>query len=113
MNEHMHTSALLPTIICAFAVGAASFAETPAFAQKSGGQISAEQPDIGRIETRIEKYDQALGVVTRLARPLGAETECNGVCYLPSSTRPISWRCAPAERCDLHCSVTPPVGGCR
>jgi hypothetical protein len=85
---------------------------TPAFAQKSASQISAEQHDIGRLETRIQKYDQALGVVSQLARPLGAETECQGTCYFPSRTQPISWRCAPRESCDLHCDVSPPVGGC-
>lgn len=79
---------------------------------QSGGTLSAEQRDIGRVETRIQKYDQALGVVTRLNRPLGAETECSGICYFPSSSRPVTWRCAPNERCDVHCDVNPPVGGC-
>ena len=85
---------------------------SPAVAEQAGGRLSAERPDIGRVETRIQKYDQALGVITQLSRPLGEETECQGVCYFPSSTRPISWRCAPKERCDLHCAVSPPVGGC-
>jgi hypothetical protein len=102
----MRSSALLSTIVCAVAVAA------PAFAQQASGRISAEQHDIGRVETRIQKYDQALGVISQLARPLGAETECYGVCYFPSSTQPISWRCAPKERCNLHCAVNPPVGGC-
>jgi len=86
--------------------------DSPAVAEQAGGRISAEQPDIGRVETRIEKYDQALGVVIQLTRPLGAETECHGICYFPSSTQPTSWRCAPQQRCDLHCTVSPPVGGC-
>jgi hypothetical protein len=84
----------------------------PAVAQQTGGRIAAEQRDIGRVETRIQKYDQALGVISQLTRPTGAETECQGVCYFPSSTHPISWRCAPKERCDLHCAFNPPVGGC-
>lgn len=84
----------------------------PAVAGQAGGQISAAQHDIGRLETRIQKYGQALGVISQLTRPLGAETECQGVCYSANSTQPISWNCAPKERCDLHCMVSPPVGGC-
>jgi hypothetical protein len=34
------------------------------------------------------------------------------VCYFPSSSKPIAWRCQPDERCDLHCTINPPVGGC-
>ncbi len=86
-------------------------ADVAASAQQSG-RLSAEQRDIGRVETRIQKYDQALGVVTQVIRPLGSETECNGICYFPSSSRPVAWRCAPKETCDLHCNVNPPVGGC-
>jgi hypothetical protein len=83
-----------------------------AFAQEGGNRLTAERPDIGRLETQIQKSDQALGVVIQLSRPLGAETECRGVCYFPSSTQPTTWRCAPQEKCDLHCAVSPPVGGC-
>ena len=102
----MRPSALLATIIGAFLIGA------PAGAAQAGGEIGAEQRDIGRVEARIQKYDQALGVISRLSRPLGADVECHGICYFPSSTQPISWRCAPKQRCDLHCDVSPPVGGC-
>jgi hypothetical protein len=102
----MGSWAPLATIVAAFLIGG------PAVAEQAGGRISAEQHDIGRVEARIQKYDQALGVVIQLTRPVGAETECQGVCYLPSSTHPTSWRCAPTERCDLHCAVSPPVGGC-
>ena len=95
------------------AVGCAMFAALPAIAQQSGGHLSAERRDIGRVETRIENYDQALGVVTRLTHSLGIESECEGVCFFPrSSTPPLSWRCAPAERCDLDCDVNP-GRGCR
>ncbi len=104
----MGFSAVLPMIACALAIGAA----LPAAAQQAGGSISAAERDIGRVETRVQKYDQALGVIAQMTRPLGAEVECNGVCYFPSSTRPTSWRCAPTEKCDLHCDVNPPVGGC-
>jgi hypothetical protein len=102
----MRPSVLLATIIGAILIGA------PAVAAQAGSEIGAEQRDIGRVEARIQKYDQALGVVSRLSRPLGAEVECNGICYFPSSSQPVSWRCAPKERCDLHCDVSPPVGGC-
>ncbi len=93
------------------AIGWVLVASPPAFAQHASG-LSAEQRDIGRLETRIENYGRALGVITQLTRPLGAETECQGVCYSANSTRPVSWRCAPTERCDLHCLASPPVGGC-
>jgi hypothetical protein len=78
--------------------------------EQSADRLTAEQHDIGRIETRLQKYDQAIGVVTRLVRPLGANAECQGVCFLPSSSRPVSWRCAPNASCDLYCDVNPPVG---
>ena len=74
-------------------------AATPGVAQKAGGDtIAADQIDIGRVQARILKYDQALGVVTQLARVHGANVECNAVCYLPTSTRPIAWRCAPEKK---------------
>ena len=85
----------------------------PGFAQQTGGNtITAEQKDIGKVQTRIEKSDQALGVVIQLARPRGANVECNAVCYFPSSSKPIAWKCEPDRKCDLHCTVNPPVGGC-
>jgi hypothetical protein len=86
---------------------------SPAWAQQPAGGISAEERDIGRVDSHIQRYDQALGVVSRLRRPLGAETECDGICYFPSSSQPISWRCSPQASCELHCDVNPPVGGCR
>ena len=103
----MRSSALLTaTIVGAILIGG------PAIAEQASGPITAEQHDIGRIETRIQTYDQALGVVSQLTRPFGAETDCQGVCYFPSSSRSVSWRCPPKQRCDLHCVVNPPVGGC-
>lgn len=92
-------------------VGALAAAPT-AFAQQGGGRLSAAQSDIGQLEARIQQYDQALGVVARFRRPSGDETECYGACFFPSSSQPVSWRCAPQETCDLHCDVNPPVGGC-
>ena len=85
----------------------------PGFAQQAGSNtVTADQKDIGKVQARIDKSDQALGVVIQLARPGGANVECNGVCYLPSSSKPIAWKCASATKCDLHCAVNPPVGGC-
>ena len=103
----MRSSALLATMVVAFLIGGRAVAE------QAGGQISAEHPDIGRVETRIQKYDQALGVIAQLVRQLGAETECQGVCFFPNGQRPVSWRCAPKSKCDLHCDINPPVGGCK
>ena len=97
----------------AIAGGTLAVAALPAVAQQSGAYLSAEQPGIGRVEARIHKYDQALGVVTRLVRSPEAETECDGTCFFPSSSRSVSWRCAPKNSCELHCDVNPPVGGCR
>ncbi len=106
LTKQMRLSAILSIIAGACVIAA------PAMAQQAGAPITADRHDIGRVETRIQRYDQALGVVAQMTRPLGAEVECNGVCYFPSSTQPTSWRCAPSERCDLHCDVSPPVGGC-
>jgi hypothetical protein len=88
-------------------------AASSAMAQRGAAQLSAEQRDIGRIEARVQKYDQALGVVTRLIRSPDAETECGGTCFFPNSSHSVSWRCAPNNRCELYCDVNPPVGGCR
>ena len=88
-------------------------ASGPVVAQQAGSNaITAEQRDIGRVQTRIEKSDQALGVIIQLARPGGANVECNAVCYLPSSSKPVTWKCEASRKCDLHCAVNPPVGGC-
>ena len=85
----------------------------PGLAQKAGSDtVTADQRDIGKLQARIEKFDQALGVVTQLARQRGENVECNAVCYYPTSSKPIAWRCAPDKKCDLHCAVSPPVGGC-
>lgn len=97
----------------AIAGGSLAAAVLPATAQQSGAYLSAKQPDIGRVEARVQKYDQALGVVTRLIRSPEADTECGGTCFFPSSSRSVSWRCAPRSSCELHCDVNPPVGGCR
>ncbi len=104
----MRFSAALSIIAGTLAIAAAA----PAGAQQAGGHNSAEQRDIGRVDVRVQKYDQALGVIAQMSRPLGAEVECNGVCYFPSSTHSAAWACAPKERCDLHCDVSPPVGSC-
>ena len=97
-------------ILTALALVAVS---VPVVAQQAGSNtITAEHKDIGRVQTRIEKSDQALGVVIQLARPRGATVECNAVCYLPNSSRPVAWKCEPDRKCDLHCAVNPPVGGC-
>jgi hypothetical protein len=47
-----------------------------------------------------------------VARPGGANVECNPVCYLSSSSKPIASKCEPGRKCDLHCAVNPRVGGC-
>jgi len=97
----------------AFATLAYLFVFAPVAAQQAvGNTITADRKDIGKVQTRIENYDQALGVVIQLARPHGNNVECNAVCYFPSSSRPLAWRCEPDKKCDLHCTVNPPVGGC-
>ena len=96
-----------------FAAFACLLLAEPGFAQQTGGNTTtAEQKDIGKVQTRIEKSDQALGVIIQLARPGGANVECNAVCYLPSSSKPVTWKCEASRKCDLHCAVNPPVGGC-
>ena len=80
-------------------------------AQAVSNTITADQRDIGKVQAQIQKYDQAIGVVTQLNRS-SSSVECNGVCYFPSSSRPIALKCDPGRRCDLLCTVIPPVGGC-
>jgi hypothetical protein len=81
-------------------------------AQPVGTSITADHKEVGRVQTWIEKYDQALGVVSQLRRSQLSGIECNGVCYFPNSSRPVSWKCEPDKKCALHCTVNPPVGGC-
>jgi hypothetical protein len=83
-----------------------------ASAQQVGASMTADQKGIGQLQTRIEKYDTALGVISQFARQQLANVECNGVCYFPNSSKPIAWKCEPGKKCDLHCTVNPPVGGC-
>ena len=80
-------------------------------AQVVGNTITADHKDIGKVQAQIQKYDQAIGVVGQLSRS-SSSVECNGVCYFPSSSRPIAWKCDPGRKCDLRCTVSPPVGGC-
>jgi hypothetical protein len=88
-------------------------AASPGLTQQGGsGAVTAGQKDIGKAQTRIQKYEQALGVVNQLSRPHQATVECNAVCYFPSRSSPIAWRCEPGKKCDLHCTVNPPVVGC-
>ena len=96
----------LSAVVCCMA------AMDPAVAQQAGNSITADQKDVGKLQVQVQKHDQALGVVSQLLRPQASSVECNGVCYLPNSSRPIAWKCDPGRRCDLHCTVSPPVGGC-
>jgi hypothetical protein len=89
---------------CAYNIAAAD-------AQVVGNSITADHASIGKVQAQIQKYDQAIAVVSQLNRS-SSSVECNGVCYFPSSSRPIAWKCDPGRRCDLLCTVTPPVGGC-
>ena len=84
---------------------------TAAGAQGVGNSITADHKEIGKVQARIQKYDQAIGIVGQLNR-LSSGVECNGVCYFPSSSKPIAWKCDPGRKCDLRCTVSPPVGGC-
>jgi len=88
------------------------FASSGSPQPRGSDAITADQHLIGTVQTRIQKYEQALGVVNQLARPNQATVECNAVCYFPSRSSPIAWRCEPGKKCDLHCTVNPPVGGC-
>ncbi len=80
-------------------------------AQVVGGTITADHAGIGKVQAQIHKSDQAIAVVSQLNRS-SSSVECNGVCYFPSSSRPIAWKCDPGRKCDLICTVIPPVGGC-
>jgi hypothetical protein len=103
---------LIPSLAAALAAAYCVCVANPSIAQQVGNNITADQKDIGKIQVQIERYDQALGVVSQLSRLQSSNVECNGVCYFPSSSRPISWKCEPGKKCDLRCTVSPPVGGC-
>ena len=99
-------------LIASLAVTYCVYAANPATAQQVGSGITADQKDIGKVQVQIQKYDQALGVISQLGRPQSSNVECFGVCYFPNSSKPTSWKCEPGKKCDLHCTVSPPVGGC-
>jgi hypothetical protein len=91
-----------------------------AWAQQTGSAIGAEAAGIGKATTRIERFDHALGIVTTLRRPTAqlrlpsaSEIECYGLCLFANGNQGVAWQCAPDTSCELHCTVNPPVGGCR
>jgi len=59
------------------------FASSGSPQPRGSDAITADQHLIGTVQTRIQKYEQALGVVNQLARPNQATVECNAVCYFP------------------------------
>ncbi len=83
-----------------------------AFAQQGGPSLSATQTGIGKVLTRIQKYDQALGVITDFARSPAQDIECGGTCFFANSSKSIAWSCGTGKSCNLFCTVSPPVGGC-
>jgi hypothetical protein len=83
-----------------------------AFAQQTDNNLKAEQKDIGKLQTHITKYDNALGVVNQLTRSADRNAECNGLCFFQNGSKNISWSCGPARTCGLYCNVNPTVGGC-
>src|SRR5260370_21914822 len=54
---------------------------------------------IGKVQAQIQKYDQAIAVVSQRNRS-SLSVECNGVCYLPIS-KPIAWKSDPGEEVRL------------
>jgi hypothetical protein len=80
-------------------------------AQGVGNIITADHASIGKVQAQIHKYDQAVAVISQLNRP-SSIVECNGVCYFANGSRPTAWKCDPGKKCDLLCTVIPPVGGC-
>ena len=88
------------------------FAANAAISQPVANGISADEKDIGKIQVQVHKYEQALGVVMQLTRPQSSSVECNGVCYFPNCSRPVTWKCEPERKCDLRCTIIPPGGGC-
>jgi hypothetical protein len=97
---------ILALTCCAAAVA------RPSVAQQAANSIVADHKDVGRIQVQVQRYDHALGVTSQLGRSPSSSVECNGVCYLPNGTRAVAWKCDPGRKCDLHCTVSPPVGGC-
>src|ERR1700726_4538639 len=78
--------------------------------EEVGNTITADHASIGKVQAQIQKYDQAIAVVSQLNRS-SSSVECNGVCYFPSS-RPIAWKCDPGRKGNLLCRFIPRMGGC-
>ena len=71
---------------------------TCALAQQANNSAVVEHKDIGRVRGRTETFNQALGVVSELARSSATQTgECYGRCIFPSFGRDIVWLCAPKQ----------------
>jgi hypothetical protein len=110
----MQARALAVAAVLCLAVAAS------ALAQQRPAVLAGEHDGIGKVETRIQNYEHALGVITSLRRstsqtrlPGPPAVDCHGTCYFADSASSIAWQCAPEAKCDLHCTVKPPAGGCR
>ena len=83
-----------------------------AFAQPIDNSINAELKDLGKLQTKIQRYNKSLGVVSQFMRSENSYVDCNGLCFFQNGSKNVSWSCGPKKICNLYCSVDPPVGGC-
>jgi hypothetical protein len=119
----MRIRAALPlAILLAVAWGGAAAAQqahpeparrpNPMAGPEKVGSVTATLSGVGKLETRVERLPQSLGVILSMARGPGQDLECSGMCYFANSSAGTAWKCGPGKSCRLYCTVSPPVGGC-
>jgi|SRR5271163_3893506 len=85
----------------------------PGVAQQTGsGVITADQKDIGKMETRIQKYEQALGVVIQLARPNHAMSNAMPSAIFRAAAGPSHGAASPTGNAICTARSIRRVGGC-
>lgn len=87
-------------------------AASSALAEERAATLGATHPDIGTVQTRIQKYEHALGIIGTLTRSADKDIQCDGLCYFPNGVRGVVWMCGPGKTCNLYCTRNPPAGGC-
>ena len=107
-GKEMPTHGFALMLICFLSVAAS----TSGVAQQTSNSINMELKEIGEVKAQVQKYEHALGVVSQLARAANRDIECNGLCYFQNGSNSVAWTCGPGKKCQLYCTVSPPVGRC-
>ena len=99
----------LPALI----ISALAYADPIVAVAQTKDVAAMELMDIGQLQVHIENFDQAVGVVSQLARSTAAQTvECRGTCFFSNSSKDVIWSCGPGRICRIHCLAVPPAGDC-